>query len=281
VALGDPVGPRAEAAELIWRFREFVDRYDGWSIFYQVSEESLPVYRDLGMTQLRLGEEGRVDLSSFSLESAPRMPLQNARRRCQDEGCEFAVVEASEIPPLLPKFKEISTAWLSMRQTHEKGFSLAFFDESYLLRFPCAVVRRHGQIIAFANIWSGANREELSIDLIRYAPGSPPALMEYVFTETMLWGKVHEYRWFNLGLAPLSGAEDRPLAPLWNRSVNLDHRHGDHFEKLEQLRAFKEKFGPVWSSKYLASPGGLALPRILAAVTALVAGKHHVGTNQS
>ena len=38
--------------------------------------------------------------------------------------------------------------------------------------------------------------------------------MEYLFTELMLWGKQQGYRWFNLGMAPLSGLEGRSLAPL-------------------------------------------------------------------
>ena len=38
------------------------------------------------------------------------------------------------------------------------------------------------------------------------------------------------------------------------------------------LRAYKEKFDPVWEPHYLAYPGGMKLPRILADVSALVAG---------
>jgi phosphatidylglycerol lysyltransferase len=90
----------------------------------------------------------------------------------------------------------------------------------------------------------------------------------------MLWGKQQGYQWFNLGMAPLSGIENRPLAPLWNRAVNLAFHYGDHFYSFEGLRAYKEKFDPVWSPKYLASPGGLALPRILADITTLISRTH-------
>jgi phosphatidylglycerol lysyltransferase len=40
------------------------------------------------------------------------------------------------------------------------------------------------------------------------------------------------------------------------------------------LRQYKQKFAPVWHPKYLASPGGLALPRILADVTALISKRY-------
>jgi phosphatidylglycerol lysyltransferase len=35
------------------------------------------------------------------------------------------------------------------------------------------------------------------------------------------------------------------------------------------VRQFKEKFRPEWEPRYLASPGGLALPRVLKAIAAL------------
>ena len=81
-------------------------------------------------------------------------------------------------------------------------------------------------------------------------------------------------------MAPLSGIENRPLAPVWNRTANLVFRHGDHFYHFEGLRAYKEKFDPVWTTRYLASPGGLVLPQILTDVVALI-GKTHSNTNRT
>ena len=48
--------------------------------------------------------------------------------------------------------------------------------------------------------------------------------------------------------------------------------HGETFYNFKGLRAYKEKFHPEWEPRYLAYPGGLALPRILADVSALIAG---------
>jgi phosphatidylglycerol lysyltransferase len=46
----------------------------------------------------------------------------------------------------------------------------------------------------------------------------------------------------------------------------------EHFYNFRGLRQYKEKFRPVWEPRYLATPGGLALPRAVASVTTLVAG---------
>ncbi|HDO26062.1 MAG TPA: lysylphosphatidylglycerol synthetase family protein, partial [Nitrospirae bacterium] len=47
IAMGDPIGPNEETAELAWRFREMCDRHDGWTVFYEVGTENLQVYLDL------------------------------------------------------------------------------------------------------------------------------------------------------------------------------------------------------------------------------------------
>lgn len=107
---------------------------------------------------------------------------------------------------------------------------------------------------------------------MRYRPSGPSGVMDFLFIKLMLWGRTEGYEWFNLGMAPLSGLEIGPLAPLWNRVGTLVFRHGEHFYNFQGLRQYKEKFDPQWEPKYLASPGGLRLPRILANVATLVAG---------
>ena len=84
------------------------------------------------------------------------------------------------------------------------------------------------------------------------------------------WGRQQGYRRFNLGMAPLSGLPDHALAPLWNRLGNLVFRLGEHFYNFQGLRRYKAKFDPRWEPRYLASPGGLALPRALAGVSILI-----------
>jgi phosphatidylglycerol lysyltransferase len=73
-------------------------------------------------------------------------------------------------------------------------------------------------------------------------------------------------------MVPLAGLVDHALAPLWNRVGILLFRHGENFYNFQGLRLFKEKFDPVWTARYLASPGGLALPVILTNLAAVVSG---------
>jgi phosphatidylglycerol lysyltransferase len=272
VALGDPIGVEREQEELAWRFRELCDRHGGWPVFYQVSQDLLPLYIDLGLTFLKLGEEARVDLETFSLKGDAGRKFRHTINHIEKADCAFSIVPAGEIPLLLPELRRVSDAWLAEKNTREKGFSLGCFTPQYLRRFPAGVIRQKGRIIAFANLWLGAEKEELSPDLMRHVPGAPSGIMDYLFLQLMLWGQQEGYRWFSLGMAPLSGLEDHALAPLWSRLGALVFRHGEHFYNFRGLRQYKEKFDPIWEPKYLASPGGLALPRILTNIASLISG---------
>jgi phosphatidylglycerol lysyltransferase len=188
---------------MVWRFREAVDRYDGWTVLYEVGAQHLHLYVDLGLTLLKLGEEALVPLQTFSLEGGARKGLRHTFRKLEKEGCAFEVVAERQIPPILPELKSISDAWLSEKHTREKGFSLGFFEETYLKRFPAGIVRKDGRVLAFTTVWKGAEKAELSIDLMRYLPDAPPGVMEYLFIQLMLWGKEEGYQRFNLGMGPL------------------------------------------------------------------------------
>ena len=107
---------------------------------------------------------------------------------------------------------------------------------------------------------------------MRYHRDAPKSVMEALFVHLMQWGKEQGYRRFALGMAPLSGFETSPVAPLWNRLGAFLYEHGESVYNFQGLRAYKEKFNPVWEPHYLAYPGGLRLPRIMADVSALVAG---------
>ena len=264
IAMGDPVGPRDEWAELVWAFRELADQYHGRVVFYEIDGEYLSPYLDLGLTLYKIGEEARVPLESFSLEGAGRKGMRRVKNSVEREGGVFELVKPEAVSQMLPSLKEISDKWLAEKKTREKSFSLGFFNERYIRQFPCAVVKLGCNPVAFANLFSSGGREELSVDLMRYLSTAPQDVMEYLFIELMSWGKEQGWCWFNLGMAPLSGLEARPLSPMWQKLGSLIYNYGEHFYNFEGLRAYKEKFHPVWKPKYLACPGKLNLPVVLA-----------------
>ncbi|HSJ99016.1 MAG TPA: phosphatidylglycerol lysyltransferase domain-containing protein, partial [Myxococcota bacterium] len=255
IAMGDPVGPEGEARELLRRFRDDCARAGGWSVFFEVRPGHRDWYLDLGLTLTKLGEEARVPLADFDLGSPALARVRQARAKLERIGCRFEILPPAAVPGALPELLRVSGGWLAGKATREKGFSNASFDAGYLARFPVAVVRSDAGIVAFANLWLGGGREELSVDLMRHLPGAPNGTMDLLFSGIMLHGRDQGFRWFNFGMAPLSGLDAHSGSPLWMGLGTFVYRHGEHFYNFRGLRAYKEKFHPAWTPLYLAAPG--------------------------
>lgn len=273
IAMGDPFAPDDAAVdELAWSFRELCDSHDRRPVFYQVSEDHLPQYIDMGLSLQKLGEEAVIPLKDFSLDGAKRRDLRQTHARAVREGLRFEVVPAHAVRGLLPDLEAVSNAWLSEKSTREKGFSVGSFRADYLLRFPCAIVRAGDRLVGFATVWQGGTGEELSVDLMRHVEDAPYGVMDFLFVEMMLWGRAQGYSSFNMGLAPLSGLESHPLAPVWHRAGAFIFRYGENFYNFEGLRRYKAKFHPQWRAKYLATQGGLNVAAALYDVATLISG---------
>ena len=272
VALGDPVGPPDRVAGLIRLFIERCDDFGGTPVFYQVGRHHLHHYADVGLAFVKLGEEARVDLTHFSLDGSRSARFRQVIRRLDKDGGRFRVIAAADVPSVMRELREVSDDWLAQKTGAEKGFSVGVFEPEYLARFPVAVVEHANRIVAFATLWPSPCKYELSIDLMRYRREAPASAMEALIVHLLVWGQEQGYHWFSLGMAPMSGVERSPVAPLRARAEIFLYQHGDPLFHFQGLRAYKEKFNPVWEPHYLVYPGGLTLPRIAADVSALVAG---------
>ena len=271
IVMGDPVGSPEDQEALVWHFRELADQNGAKVAFYQVSQNNLPLYLDLGLMLIKLGEEARVPLQDFDLKGGRRSGLRQTSNKLSKIGLGFQILERDQVSARMDHLHQVSDAWMKTKKADEKGFSLGFFSEDYLCRSRCGVITKDDTILAFANLWETDTREEVSIDLMRYASDAPSGTMEYLFIELMLWARQQGYQWFNLGMSPLSGLEKHPLAPLWHKIGNAIFKYGDDFYNFEGLHAYKEKFNPVWQPRYLAAPA-LNVPSVLLHVTGLIAG---------
>ena len=270
IALGDPIGPEEEWRDLILDYRTVCSQYGGLSVFYEIAEEHTTLYRDLGLSLFKFGEEAWVNLPSFIMGEGARSDFLHTINSIGKQGWTFEIVAPENVPDILPELRRISEEWLAMKNAEEKGFSLGFFDADYLASCPHAVLKRGKEVSAFVNILTDTGRDVFSLDLMRYGSNAPEYAMEFLFLKLIQWGKQNGYIWFNLGMVPLSELKDNELSPVWDRIGTFMFRHGEHFYHCQGLREFKEKFDPVWKPRYLALPGGLALPRVLFNVATLI-----------
>ena len=272
VCFGDPQGDPETFQELSWKFRELAEEFSKFCAFYEISPAMIPFVLDLGLRVFKIGEEGVVDLNKFSLHGSKAAKLRNAISKMKKEGISFSVLEKEDVKRRIGELKAISDEWLLSKNVAEKGFSLGFFEEEYVSNFRCGIAEQDGKILGFANVLESLPKRELSIDLMRQTEASPHGVMDFLFTNLFLWGKDNKYESFSLGMAPLSGLANNPLAPNYAKIGNMVFRHGGHFYNFEGLRKYKEKFEPDWIPRYVACSNGLFLPIILSNISVLISG---------
>lgn len=254
IALHEPFGDPDDFTQLVWEFHDAAYAANARPVFYSVSATSVPLWLDMGLSLIKMGEEAAVRLPDFGLEGSHRKKLRTAHNRALRDGLSFDVIPAPIPAETMATLKDISDEWLTSKSGGEKGFSVGAFDAERLTQFPIATVSFEGRIVAFANLWLTETREKATIDLMRQVDDAPSGLMDFLFTELMLHFKEEGYREFSLGNAPLSGLDARRGAKLSTRLGAFVYRHGRQFYNFEGLRNFKEKFDPDWRPVYIALP---------------------------
>ena len=273
VVMGDPVGPPERWAELCWQLRHQSDACYARLCFYQISAAMLPQMIELGLKPIKYGEEAWVDPATFTLSGPQMKSLRNSHARARREGLELKVIRSADLGGWMPALARISENWLAERRQAEKSFSLGRFTPAYIRHFDVAVVVRSSAPdtpIAFANLWRSGDGHELSVDLMRHEPGTPPGTMDFLFTELITLAATQGFARFNLGLAPLSGVQGGKLAPTWARIANMAFALDASAYGFAGLRRYKAKFAPRWQARFIAAPTGIPGLRALVDLVRLV-----------
>ncbi|HEX4825236.1 MAG TPA: bifunctional lysylphosphatidylglycerol flippase/synthetase MprF [Candidatus Polarisedimenticolaceae bacterium] len=277
VAWSDPVCGAGLERRLLSDFTEHAADWDREAILYQISPQLLPAAHDLGYVFFKLGEEAMIDLRAFDLKGNKAKAQRHAMNVVERAGGRFRVVSGAELRDLLPALRRVSDTWLAGKKTTEKAFSLGRFDETYLMRFPCAVVESgDGRVVAFANVLEGPINEEISVDMMRYDGTVDPALgtgMEYLLLSLMRDAKARGFGRFNLGMAPLATVGEARRARPIERLARQFFLHGEAWYNYQGLRRFKERFHPSWEPRYMAYRRPWDWPFAVAATTQLISGR--------
>lgn len=275
VAMGPPVGKRVAWRGGLIALRDEAERLSLRPVVYSAPPDLLPDLLELNFRVEKIGENAIIELKDFSLAGSARQKLRSARRRfVEREGATFEVLEPPHNAALWGELRAVSDSWLASHGGREKAFALGAFDPAYLARSAIATAKLHGRLIAFANLWLTADRKRGAVDLMRFDPEhAPNGLMDFLFTEILLWSQAQGLTTFDLGMAPLAGlAEERKYASLFARIGRLVHERGEQFYGFRGLRAFKDKFDPRWEPRYIAAPGAWTMPIVLAEVAMLTNG---------
>ena len=270
IALHEPFGKKSELAELAWAFHDAAYAANARPVFYSIGTSMIPLWLEMGLALVKMGEEAVVPLSSFSLDGPSRKRLRTTYNRALRDGLTFEVISPPYAEDLLPHLRDISNAWLKTKSGGEKGFSVGAFDTAVISRAPIALIRHNDRIVAFATLWVTEQNQSVNVDLMRHVDDAPSGMMEFLFTSLLLHFSEQGYAEFSLGNAPLSGLEARRGSSLSTRLGALVYQHGRQFYNFAGLRTFKDKFDPEWEPVYVAVPPRANILSVAADVVSLI-----------
>jgi phosphatidylglycerol lysyltransferase len=277
MALGDPIGPFADAVTAINEFKGFCAKNDWLPVFFQTLPDYLDTYRDADFNIIRIGNEGIVDVAAFSLAGKHYRHMRAAINKLVKSGFQAEVHQPPLADALLNNLREVSDEWLTLVKGREKRFSLGWFDDEYLRTGPVIAIHTPGGTIsAFANIVFEYQRNEITLDLMRRRSNIENGTMEFLFVSLFEWAKTQGYDTFNLGLSPLWGVGEHPDDPKTEQALRYIYDHMNQFYNFKGLHAFKEKFHPHWSPRYLVYPGPASLPAIAFALNRISSGDNFI-----
>ncbi len=287
VALGDPIGPVEDLLPAIEAFRVFCSRNDWRASFYQTVPDTFEAYQLSGFDSIYIGQEAIVELDVFSLDGRVNKGMRVPYNHVLKLGYQMVVHEPPHSASLIAELRSISDEWLTTMHGREKRFSLGWFDERYLQSVRIAAVHApvvqtdvilkgsalfsdgtaaRGDIVAFASLLPEYQLNEVSIDLMRRRDEIESGAMEFLFVSLFLWAKACGYSTFNLGLSALSGVGEKSDDPAIERMMHFIFENVNQFYNFKGLHAFKEKFHPNWSPRFLIYDGVANLPTAWLAV---------------
>jgi phosphatidylglycerol lysyltransferase len=264
MALGDPIGPRQDASAAITAFRDFCARNDWTTAFASVLPDSLEAYRAAGFDTICIGYEAIVALDGFTLEGSENKNVRNSVNKLARLGYHTEVHKPPLEDKLLRELRTISDAWLTMRHGGEMRFADGWFDDEYIRNGPVIVVQApDGKTIAFANLVSEYQKNEITLDLMRHYPEIEGGAMEFLFAAMLSWAKEQGFETFSLGLSAIVGVGETPEDPRVEQALHTIAEYLGRFYNFKGLHNFKEKFHPRWEPRHLVYPRPSSLPLVL------------------
>ena len=251
IIMGEPFGNQTVLQAALEQLLDDADS-DGCSlVFYEINETLTMRLHEMGFDFIKTGEEGHVKLADFSLAGKRLRGERALMNKFARDQYEFAVLQPPFSAEVMAELRAVSDSWLAGET--EKGFSLGFFDESYLNQAPIAVVYDpEHRIVAFANIMPQGNHQTTSIDLMRSSKAAPSGIMDTVFVHLFEQARDDGYAYFNMGMAPLSGVGVSRYSFIQEKIAHLIYEYGYQLYGFQGLRSYKEKYVTDWAPKYIA-----------------------------
>jgi len=267
MVLADPVGPAEEIEGIVRDFSRLCRENDWHLAFHQVLPDFLPIYQNLGYGRIKVGDEAVVDLVHFSLEGREMKKVRHYVNQLEKSGIRAVLFPPPLTEDILRQAQAVSDEWLNTPGRRERSFTLGMFDADYLRSTPLyAAISQREEMLAFMNIIPSYRKGETTIDLMRYRPGAPNGIMDYLFVRIFLHAREQGYARFSLGMAPLAGFQEKEEATMEERAIHFFLQKLNFLFSFSGLRQYKAKFATIWEPRYTVYRNALDLPRLALAL---------------
>ncbi len=259
---GDPVGPESAFRALLAELQEFAAARGLKLGAVGASEHIRPLYDELGLRTIYLGDEAILDLEAFSLEGRAIRKIRQSVSRLGKAGYSAEMHRVSALS--LQTAQEVEAVVERGREgAPERGFSMAMD----------AINGPHGEetVVLLARDETNAirgvlhfvpcyGRDAASLSFMRRDPGTPNGLTEFMVVKAAELLRERGIREMSLNFAAFAKWIHSP-AGRTERILGKLIALGNPFFQIESLYRFNAKFFPRWEPRYLVYEGRLGLAR--------------------
>jgi len=254
---GEPIGDEDEAPDLVRDFIREAHARDWRVAVIGVSDDTLAIYRELGLRSFYVGDEAIVRPADFSLDGRPIRKVRQSVTRLHKAGYTARALRPTEVDPELRcQIESVSAEW--RRGARERGFSMAM---DALFRYPDGVIvvaeDPDGRLGGFLQLVPAPATNGYSLASMRRRLDTPNGLMEFLIVEALEWGKQNEVSELSLNFSLFGSVLRRDGG--FQRWALV---RADRLFQIERLHSFNAKFFPEWRPRHLCFEHYVDLPLV-------------------
>jgi lysyl-tRNA synthetase class 2 len=261
VLSGGPVGPEEALPELLTKVAGFAERRGLRVAAVGISAATRPLFEQLGLRSLYLGDEAIVETGAFSLEGRRIRKVRQSVSRLEGQGYRTEIATVAMLPPaVVAEVEEAALEWLG--DTGERGFSMALDADIASHGETLLVLGRDaaGGLRGVLHLVPTYGRAAASLSMMRRHPDAPNGLTEYLIVQAIEALRERGVEEFSLNFAAFARLLHSPEG-VTERVAGRLLQLADSFFQIERLYRFNDKFEPRWEARYLMHEGALNLPR--------------------
>jgi lysyl-tRNA synthetase class 2 len=265
VVSGDPIGEPGAVERLIPAFSDFAHERDWRIAVLGAGERYLGLYSRNGLRAVYHGDEGVIEVASFSLDGRPVRKVRQSVHRLERAGYSAAFIYAGDVDAALAaKLAHVAAEWRGSQP--QRGFTMEFdslFDVGGQEALFVIGRDSSGAPAGFLHLAVSRAGRALSLSSMPRRRTTPNGFNEWLVAETIAWARQHGIERVSMNFSPFAAvmAPNGQLSTSQRLQRRVLHQLKGTFQ-LDNLLAFNRKFFPQWQKRYVVLESLADLPRV-------------------